>query len=62
MARKFNLQEARKKIKRVFKYLGELNRIKTPPDIEISQSTCRKLEKRLSDKYLGELYQDSSRH
>ena len=37
MARKFNLQEARKKIKRVFKYLGELNRIKTPPDIEISQ-------------------------
>ena len=37
MARKFNLQEARQKIKRVFKYLGELNRIKTPPDIEISQ-------------------------
>ena len=35
MARKFNLQEARKKIKRVFKYLGELNRIKTPPDIEV---------------------------
>ena len=37
MARKFNLREARQKIKRVFKYLGELNRIKTPPDIEISQ-------------------------
>ncbi len=37
MARKFNLQEARKKIKRVFKYLGELNRIKTPPDIELGQ-------------------------
>ena len=37
MARKFNLQEARQKIKRVFKYLGELNRIKTPPDIEVRQ-------------------------
>ena len=35
MARKFNLQEARQKIKRVFKYLGELNRIKTPPDLEV---------------------------
>ncbi|MFQ5656584.1 MAG: hypothetical protein ACE5G5_03520, partial [Candidatus Methylomirabilales bacterium] len=31
MRRKYNIQDARRKIKRVFQYLKELNYIKTPP-------------------------------